>query len=258
MLKKKELGESRDIYVDDKKVWSITKDYDESIFEDNESCLGYKISVYQDSINQTIPEYLVNFDFLTQTMDKYGFSLVTREEAKSMGLPEGSGMFSELFNSMMLEIKRDPKKEMDYKDAPFMKQYEKDISFLNRFFVYKKVSTRNAEKLTKALIEQLPSEEELELSGTILAREAVQEAEEEVKPKAKKLTTKIQLQEEPEVKVAAKKSRKTKAVINEVEEAKVTVTMGDVKEPTSKPKKSTRKKKLSDFEIVEEGELVEK
>jgi SAM-dependent methyltransferase len=101
MLKKKELGESREIYIDDKKVWSVTKDYDESIFEDNESCLGYKISVYQDSINQTIPEYLVNFDFLTQTMDKYGFALVNREEAKSMGLPEGSGMFSELYNSMI-------------------------------------------------------------------------------------------------------------------------------------------------------------
>ena len=74
MLKRKQEGESREIYVDDKKVWSITKQYDATTFEDNESCLGYKIDVYQDSINQTLPEYLVNFDFLTSTMDKYGFS----------------------------------------------------------------------------------------------------------------------------------------------------------------------------------------
>jgi len=256
MLKKKELGESRDIYIDDKKVWSVTKDYDESIFEDNESCLGYKISVYQDSINQTIPEYLVNFDFLTQTMDKYGFALVSREEAKAMQLPEGSGMFSELYNSMMLEIKRDPKKQSDYKDAVNMKQYEKDISFLNRFFVYKKVSTRNAEKLTKALIEQLPDEEEFEQSGTMLAREAVQEAEEAIKPKAKKLG-KILIQDEPELKVAPKKSRKAKVVEIAEEEAPVVVPE-EVIEIPSKPKKTTRKKKLADFEIVEEGEIVEK
>jgi hypothetical protein len=246
MLKKKELGESRDIYIDDKKVWSITKDYAESMFEDNESCLGYKISVYQDSINQTIPEYLVNFDFLTQTMDKYGFSLVTREEAKSMGLPEGSGMFSELFNSMMLELKRDPKKESDYKDGPYMKQYEKDISFLNRFFVYKKVSTRNAEKLTKALIEQLPDQEELELSGTVLAREAVQEAEEAIKPKAKKLGKKINLQEE----APTKKNRKMKEVV-EVAAVSAPV-IEEVIELPSKPKKTTRKKKIANLELVEE------
>ena len=263
MLKKKEIGESREIYIDDKKVWSITKEYEESSFDDNESCLGYKISVYQDSINQSIPEYLVNFDFLTQTMDKYGFSLVSREEAKSMGLPEGSGMFSELYNSMMLEIKRDPKKENDYKDAVNMKQYEKDISFLNRFFVYKKVSTRNAEKLTKALIDQLPDEQELEQSGTMLAREAVREAEEAIKPKAKKLGKKISLQEEVEIKVAPKKSRKAK-VIEIVEEENpgqvpvpVPVPVPDpvpvpVEVIPSKPKKTTRKKKISNIEIVEE------
>jgi hypothetical protein len=164
-------------------------------------------------------------------------------------------MFSELYNSMMLEIKRDPKKQSDYKDAVNMKQYEKDISFLNRFFVYKKVSTRNAEKLTKALIEQLPDEEELEQSGTMLAREAVKEAEEAVKPKAKKLG-KIKLQDEPEVKVAPKKSRKAKVV--EIVEEVAPAAVEEIIEIPSKPKKTTRKKKLSDFEIVEEGEIVEK
>ena len=49
-----------------------------------------------------------------------------------------------------------------------MRQFEKDISFLNRYFVYKKTSTRNAEKLTKTLLEQLPDEIEFEnAAGTI-------------------------------------------------------------------------------------------
>jgi hypothetical protein len=44
------------------------------------------------------------------------------------------------------EVKKNPQKESDYKDALYMRDYEKDISFLNRFFVYKKTSTRNAAK----------------------------------------------------------------------------------------------------------------
>ena len=266
MLKKKEQGESKEIYIDDKKVWSITKQYDATTLEDNDSCLGYKIDVYQDSINQTISEYLVNFDFLTSTMDKYGFSLVSREEAKKMGLPEGSGMFSELFNSMMIELKKDPKKANDYKDAPYMKDYEKDISFLNRFFVYKKTSTRNAEKLTKTLLDQLPDEIVFEQAGTMLAREAVQQAEEIVKPKAKKLSEKLKLQEatealeetEPQtatsvVKKSRTKKKEAKITVVEpiIEEAEATETQSkEVIEivPVVKAKKTTtRKKKTVNF-----------
>lgn len=259
MLKRKREGESREIYVDDKKVWSITKQYDATTFEDNESCLGYKIDVYQDSINQTISEYLVNFDFFTSTMDKYGFSLVTREEARQMKLPEGSGMFSELFNAMENEVKRNPEKESDYKDALFMRDYEKDISFLNRFFVYKKTSTRNAEKLTKSLLDQIPDQEELEQAGTMLAREAVKEAEEIVKPKAKKLTGKLKLQEatealeEAKTVVKKKQTRKIKETEPVVVEGLSTGANEEIIEIAPAPKKkTTRRKKEVEFEIVDE------
>jgi hypothetical protein len=230
MLKKLKEGESKELFADDKKVWSITKNYDATTFEDNENSLGHKIDVYQDSINQTITEYLVNVDFLTSTMDKYGFSLVKRDEARQMGLPEGTGMFIELYNDMMNEIKKDPKKINDYKDASLMKPFEKDISFLNRYFVYKKTSTRNAEKLTKTLLDQLPDEIEFENAGTMLAREAVIQAEEVIKPKAKRLSNKLILQdateafEEIEITVKPKKKPAVKNpnVLNEkVENEKV-------------------------------------
>jgi len=230
MLKKKEEGESKEIYIDGKKVWSITKMYDATSFEDNESSLGKKINVYQDSINQTMSEYLVNFDFLTLTMDKYGFTLLTREEARQMRLPEGSGMFSEMYNSMINEIKKDPKKETDYKDAVNMKDYEKEISFLNRFFVYKKTSTRNAEKLTKTLLDQLPDEIDFEQAGTMLANEAVAEAEEIIRPKAKKILGKLKLQE------ATEALEDNEEVIEIVPK-----------------KKTTRRKKAVDFDIVDEA-----
>jgi hypothetical protein len=229
MLKKKKEGESKDIYIDDKKIWSVTKDYDALTLEDDETCLGYKIDVYQDSINKSVSEYLVNFDFLTMTMDKYGFTLVSREEARHMGLPEGSGMFSELYNSMMNEIKRDPKKESDYKDAVFMKDYEKDISFLNRFFVYKKTSTRNSEKLTKVLLDQLPDTIDFEQKGTMLAQEAVEKAENQVRPRAKKLSEKLKLQDATEA----------------LEEEAVPATKKETTKNETTKKKTTRKKAVN-------------
>ena len=232
MLNKKEQGELKEIYSNDKKVWSVTKDYDAKTFEDNDSSLGLKISVYQDSINQTIPEYLVNFDFLTATMDKYGFQLVHRDEAKSLGLPEGSGMFIELFNMMKNEISRDPRKERDYGDAPYMKSYEKDISFLNRFFVYKKIAIRDAEKLTKTILEELPDEEAYEQASTMLARESVKKAQEEMKPRAKKLGQKLKL-------VEATEALEEGEIVEEIV-------------PVTKSKKTTRKKKTQvDFDIID-------
>ena len=239
-LKKKEQGDSIEIYKNDKKVWSIKKDYDAKTFDDNDSCLGYKISVYQDSINQTIPEYLVNYEFLTSTMDKYGFSLISRDEAKSIGLPEGSGMFVELYNMMLNEVKRDPKKEKLYGNAINMEnrenKYQQDISFLNRYFIFKKTSTRDASKLTKAILEHLPDELSFEKAGTMLARESVRKAEEEIKPKAKKLRQKLKLQEATE---ALEENKK-------VSEANIEI------ETAPKVKKTTRKKKLVEFEIIEE------
>ena len=220
--------------------------------------------MYQDSINQTIPEYLVNFEFLNSTMDKYGFSLVSREEARHMGLPEGSGMFIELYNSMMLDIKKDGRKALDYKDAPDMRQYEKDISFLNRFFIYKKTSTRNAEKLTKVLLDQLPDEYEFEQAGTMLAREAVEAAEQQIKPKAKNLGKKLKLQEATEVFEESQPVKKTRArvkksiILEEENVEPVAVEPVAVEAetvnivPIVKPKKTTRKKKSVEFDVQED------
>jgi len=199
MLNKKEQGESVEIYKDDKKIWSVTKDYDGISFEDDDSSLGYQISVYQDSINQTLSEYLVNFDFLVLTMEKYGFTLVPRDEAKTLGLPEGSGMFIELYNMMMDNIKRNPMIRKDYGQAPDMTKYEKDISFLNRYCVFKKVAERNVEKLTAVILGKLPSTSSYEEENTVAASKAIVEEEKIIdKRKARPLKKKITLLEATE------------------------------------------------------------
>jgi hypothetical protein len=277
LLRKKLQGEMVEIYTDDKKVWSLVKDYDNKTMEDNDSCLGYQISVYQDSINQVLPEYLVNYDFLNLEMEKYGFVLVPRDEAKAMGLPESSGMFIELYNMMMNEIKRNPNKAKDYGEASLMKTYEKNISFLNRYFVFKKIRTINAEKLTAAILSQLPDEIEFERMESILAEEAVKNADEIIKPKSRKLGKKLLLQEATEaldedvvdVKKKVRKPRKVgikpKLIIEEEEEKEMLegekekekekeVVENILEEPpvNKAPKKQRAPRKKVALEIIEE------
>jgi hypothetical protein len=111
--------------------------------------VGYKIDVFQESINQLIPEYLVNFDYLNRLMENFGFKIVSREEAKQKGLPEGNGLFSELYMVMLEEMKKNKYTGMgtEYGEAKNMTSYEKKISFLNRYFVYKKIRHVNTSKV---------------------------------------------------------------------------------------------------------------
>uniref|UniRef100_A0A6C0KYG7 mRNA (guanine-N(7))-methyltransferase n=1 Tax=viral metagenome TaxID=1070528 RepID=A0A6C0KYG7_9ZZZZ len=169
MLKGKSIGESVQIYDEaaETKIWEIRKEYEYDTFDDDVSSVGYKIDVYQESINKMIPEYLVNFDYLNRLMVNYGFELVEREEAQNLGLPEGSGLFSELFNSMLEEIKKIKFKKKEYGEAPNMNANERKISFLNRYFVYKKLHTVNAEKVVNELMEETFVERTIQSKMTI-------------------------------------------------------------------------------------------
>jgi len=230
-LKKKAQGDSIDIYEDGKRIWGIIKDYDSDAFENDETSLGYQISVYQESINKTFPEYLVNYDYLNLVMEKYGFKLVTRDEAKGLGLPEGSGLFSELYAMMMKNLKRD---KTEYGHAPDMKGYEKEISFLNRYFVYKKVVTVNAEKLMATLIdksqEDLEYEEKQTATAVKIGKKAVS------KPRVKKIPKELVL-------VAA-----TEAIDETPLELEVDV-------PVEKKSRKPRAKKAVEFVLEPEPDL---
>ena len=63
-LENKELSESIKIIKEGHKVWEVTKKYDNLRFMNDESCLGYTVDVYQETINKTFSEYLVNYDYL--------------------------------------------------------------------------------------------------------------------------------------------------------------------------------------------------
>jgi hypothetical protein len=154
LLKGQSKGESVTIMKGERKIYEITKMYDQTGFPDDEMSLGYPINVYQESINQTLREYLVNYEYFKEIMENYGFVLVEKEEARRMDLPSGSGLFSELYKHMENEIKRNPKKEVDYGTALNITAEERRISFMNRYFVFKKVRSLDAKKMSEIILKQ--------------------------------------------------------------------------------------------------------
>jgi hypothetical protein len=136
------------------KIAEITKEYEDTgeFMPEEEDSIGMRIQVYQESINQTIPEYLVNFKYFRYLMELYGFTLVPDEEAqRKTKLPHGTGLFQELFHRMESEIKNGAVTAEEYGQALYMTAEEKKISYLNRYFVFRKVHTVEPENIFKIL-----------------------------------------------------------------------------------------------------------
>jgi len=212
LLRDKSVGDSIEIVEDGVKIWEIKKQYTSTEFEDDITCLGYKIDVFQESINKSFSEFLVNYDYLNRAMENYGFKLITRDEAIAIGVPEGSGLFSELFMTMQEEVKRMKIKEKDYGKALQMNAYEKKISFLNRYFIYKKIRNVNAAKVE---LESVQDTEPNVINTLVQSKKAVKETKKMVKaaaPKMRKLDRKLTLEEassetKKEVNKTAKKGK---------------------------------------------------
>ena len=197
LLKGKKRGESIDIYQNKTKIWEIRKEYDENEFDDDASSLGFQIDVYQESINKMFAEYLVNYDYLARVMENYGFRLITREEAKELGLQEGSGMFSELYQMLQEEVKKNQSKKYRVGDALKMTPNEKKISFLNRYFVYKKIRHVNAEKVALDLHDEIVESTKMKKGKddkTLKKMEKVEKTEKVKKPVVRKLNKKLVLE----------------------------------------------------------------
>jgi hypothetical protein len=142
---------------------------------------------------------LVNFDYLNKVMSLYGFELIDRMTAGKFGLPNASGLFDELFRSMQSELKKSKTRGNEYGTAASMSEYEKRISFLNRYFVYKKVRkvvpdqiVLGTEDFDQTQIDREPAtEEEPEKADATVKANATVKAK--AKPKIRPLTKKMKL-----------------------------------------------------------------
>jgi hypothetical protein len=199
-LAKKRDGESVVFMTSDRrgnkaKICEIVKKYADTGFPDDETSLGYPIEVFQESIGQFAREYLVNFAFFVEMMDNYGFKLVTKDEAHQMGLPNSTGLFSELYDEMKNEIRRKPQTEVDYKNAPFMTSAEQSVSFLNRYFVFRKVMSVDAVKKEKLFLQGSPGiEEDAGMAGIENAFEQEKRKRPAVQGEFKKTKIRVRLQ----------------------------------------------------------------
>ena len=122
-----------------------------------------------------LTEYLVNFEYFKNIMISYGFTLLTPEECKNIGLKQSIGSFSLLYLDMLNKIKKKQHLKKKYGEAINMSEEEKDISFLNNYFIFKKtnkvsddnvynvhtidsVSESKTQKLNRDMIKQIMAE----------------------------------------------------------------------------------------------------
>lgn len=194
-LRDKKQGESMYIMYNNEKLWQVTKEYDRDTFVDDESCLGYKINVYQESINKEFSEYLVNYNYLVRLLENYGLVPLTVDECKRLGIPATTGLFSELYGLMENELRRYPENKAMYGDAMNMTPNERRISFLNRYFVFKKVRDVDAQNVSQKLLNISPKQSEIEQDETKQANLAVKEEleQEKVTFVPRKLKRKVKL-----------------------------------------------------------------
>ena len=150
---------SMTIFKQKRKIWEVTKQYTKNAFNNDETSIGYAIDVYQETINKTIREYLVNFKYLIRIMENYGFIPVTDEEARSINLPSGVGNFKLLFDKITEDVKRNPNIKKYIGKTLSMSYEEKQISFYNNYFVFKKIATHDP------VVEELEEEQKPSLSS---------------------------------------------------------------------------------------------
>lgn len=151
-LQNKNQGDSYALFEDNHKIFEITKMYSHMNFPEDETCIGFPINVFQETINKTFREYLVNFDYFVRIMSNFGFVVIEKNEANKMGLPSGTGLFDELFSGMVQEIKKYPNRAVNYGNAQYMTGNEQKNSFFNRYFIFRKTIRVNAEDVFNNLL----------------------------------------------------------------------------------------------------------
>tara|TARA_B110000114_G_scaffold178274_1_gene211084 strand:- start:1533 stop:4844 length:3312 start_codon:yes stop_codon:yes gene_type:complete len=133
----KENNGSVELHKNKNKIWGIKQKYIDDVNDDfvqgTSDSLGYKISVYQESINQEIDEYLVNFEYFEKIMEEYGFKRDTDFKIQNSSLKSINNFesFYDIYKSNNIDNRN--------KNIAKMSEEEQVISFLNKYFVFKKV-----------------------------------------------------------------------------------------------------------------------
>ena len=116
---------------------------------------------------------MVNFDYLTRSMENYGFKPLTQSEARELNLPSGIGNFKQMYTQ-------------NFK----MNADERKISFYNNYFVFKKVRSVDAEKVKLNASDESATEVKMNVDDTEKIRQEPIRVTKKIKRKKKKLVLK--------------------------------------------------------------------
>jgi SAM-dependent methyltransferase len=105
--------------LNDNLLWRIARRYEPSTPLDELSKPGQRISVYLESINRASDEFLVFRETLVEALEKHGL----RPAESEFDLP-ASGLFRDIYDPQLFTVH----------------ETLKEFSFLNRWFVFKKVA----------------------------------------------------------------------------------------------------------------------
>jgi len=171
MLNNTAAGQSVSKAINDVQVWGVTKQYGALSFPNDSASVGFAIDVYQETIGKTFREYLVNMQYLRESMDAYGFATLTEAELAEVKLPASIGSFRALYDDMMRQAPNTRLGEARLLAGPQM-----DISFLNSFFIFKKVRNVDAAAISKNRIGETPSAESIEKAERAAVQSAMAQA----------------------------------------------------------------------------------
>jgi hypothetical protein len=153
-LDKLAFGETYSIKRDGKPIVEITKKYEEKEFNNDNTSLGYSIDVTQETIGKQFREYLVNFNYITRVLENFGFALLEKEELVDKELPASVGNFEQLYRQMLDHTQHND----TFTTARKMSTEEQELSFLNNYFVYKKIKNVDTASITLDIIEKVREE----------------------------------------------------------------------------------------------------
>ena len=194
-------------------AFQILRRYDASrtAFPADETSVGFQIDVNQESIGtKLIPEWLVNFEYLTQKMREYSFAPLTTDELQAIKWPVGTdynngyGSFQSL-NKIIYLTKFSPNKFL-------LTEKEQQVSFLNNYFIYKKVSTQTLPSIAQSAMPHMISTAQSAMQST--AQSAMQStAQSAMQSTAQSAMPRFEQPPTPAVDQVTQKYKKVKLVV---------------------------------------------
>jgi hypothetical protein len=173
LLRTTEKGHSKSGKDGEVPIWTITKDYDrEDLLPDDDS-IGLGIDVEFISIGATHKEYLVPFELLKKKLSTIGFELLDTNELKELGLNASTNTFD-----ISYTMAQKSKKKYTMSDPV------KEFSFLNRWFIFKRMGETALPEMPKITLPEqaiIKEQEEIKEDDTDegLEDEEVEEVEKE-------------------------------------------------------------------------------